>query len=163
MSPSKPGFAAIRKLAERGPEHSKLYEYLVQHFRRFSRATQNQKRVPWVDLAKLFSAEIGEPVTEVMARHTWSRVRQAAVRKKAAKAKIAAAHVPAVRSLMPSASPRDRVPIEYPRPQPLPPKPAEPSGPASPTDRTPAEARADAHIARMKRHFAERDGRKPTT
>ena len=162
MSSSKPGVTAICKVAERGPERSKLYDYLVQHFRRFDRATQAQKRVPWVKLAVLFSTEIGEPVTETTARHTWSRVKQANARKKAAKAQIAAARQRPARADMPSRFPANWRPPEYTPTPPSPPKLAVPSGPASPTDGAPVQSRADATIARMKRHFAERDGRKPT-
>lgn len=160
MTSSKPGLNAICKTAERGPVRSKLFDYLVEHHRRFSRATEGQ-RVPWVQLADKFSAAIGEPVTEAMARHTWSRVKQAVARKKAIKAKVAEARKTPVQADMPSRFPAGRQPLAYPQAPPPPPKPAEPSGPASPTDRTPAQARADAQIARMKRHFAERDGRKP--
>ena len=158
--------AALRQV-EQSSERSPLFYWMLdQHDALIAGAKGRKMR--WSELCITFERlgltnQHGERANELTARITWYRVRKEFARLRAyeaAQVKLPA-KPPAARSLMPSASPHERVPIEYPWPQPLPPKPAEPSGPASPTDRTPAQARADAQIARMRRRIAEADGRKP--
>ena len=158
--------ATLRQVGQSSERSSLFYFMLDQHDALIAGAKGRKMR--WSELCVTFEQlgltnQHGDTANELTARMTWYRVRKEIIRLRAYEAAQARlpAKPPAARSLMPSASPHDRVPIEYPRAQPSPPKPAEPSGPASPTDQSPAEARADAHIARMKRHFAERDGRKP--
>ena len=158
--------AALRQVEHSSDRSTLFYWMLEQHDALIARAKGRKMR--WSELCVTFEQlgltnQQGETANELTARITWYRVRKEVARLLAYEVAQASrpAKAPAARSLMPSASPRERVPIEYPRLQHLLPKPAEPSGPASPTDGSPAQSRADATIARMKRHFAERDGRKP--
>ena len=165
MKTKRSGTKAVLRKLDQSADHSPLFHFMVeQHDSMVARA--NGGRMRWTDLCVTFvqlglTTREGEPPDERNSRQTWYRVRKHVAQKRAEAARQAA-RAPAARTLLPSASPRERVPIEYPRPQPLPPKPAAPSGPVPPTDGTPGQSRADATIARMKRHFAERDGRKPT-
>ncbi len=160
MASDTPGLAAILEKLQRGPARSKLFDYLVKHHDRF--AAIARKRLPWAEIRAELEAETGGPVLEGQARKTWWRVKQAVARTKALKAEAAAARKRPRQADMPSRFPAGLRPLEYTRAPPPLSKPAEPSGPASPTDRTPAQARADAQIARMKRNCALADGRKPT-
>jgi hypothetical protein len=160
MPAPKPGLSAIMKKIKQGPQRTPLFHYLVEHHDRLLSMAAG-KKVPWSEIVEMLVTEIGEPVTEAIARKTWWRAKRAVERERSYKAEARAARTKPAQADMPSRFPMGRQPLEYTRAPSPSPKPAEPSGPTSPTDRTPAQARADAQIARMKRHFAERDGRKP--
>ncbi len=83
-------------------------------------AAANGARLLWADLCASFAemgltCRTGQPASPAVARMTWYRARRlVAQRQVAAQRRALTGLVP--RSLMPSASPRDRVPIETTRP-----------------------------------------------
>jgi len=163
--------AVLHKL-DRSADHSPLFHFMVeQHDSMVARA--NGGRMRWTDLCVTFASlglttREGEPPDEMNARQTWYRVRKAVAQKRAAAVR-AALNGLAPRSLMPSASPRARTPIENTRsPSSAAPATDTPSAiplpntgsdaPASAGGRISAE-QAAAKKARLMRTLAERSGR----
>ena len=156
-----PGLAAILRKIERPADRSTLFHWMVEHHDKLT-AAAGGGRLVWADLCASFTAmgltcRTGQPATPAVARTTWYRARQFVAAKKA-QAQRQALLGPAARSLMPSASPRARTPIErtFAAPIPLPGMGADSS--VAPRKLLSAEE-VQAKRDRLRRVMAERSGR----
>ena len=156
MSKSKPGLRVIMKRVKGGRERSALFHYLVKHHDRFVEEAPRGK-VPWTILVEDLSAEIGEPVTEAVARNTWLRVKRSVQTDRARKTTATFAQARPPQAAMPSRVSPGWAPI------PLPPAhPPVPSASTVPDAGPEISANAAETLARLRRHVNERSGRKPT-
>jgi len=172
MKTKRAGTRAVLQKLGQSADHSTLFHWMVEHHDSMV-ASANGGRIRWTDLCVTFTqlglkTREGEPPDERNSRQTWYRVRKVVAEKRARTARAALTGL-APRSLMPSASPRARTPIETTRP----------SSSAAPTIGTPlaiplprtgsdaptgaggpiSDEQVAAKKARMMRTLAERSGR----
>ncbi len=120
-------------------------------------AAANGARLVWADLCASFAdmgltCRTGQPATPDVARMTWYRARKLVAQRQAAAQRRALTGL-APRSLMPSASPRDRVPIERTRPTAAVEATVGPDGRRRLTDEE-----VQAKLDRLRKTMAERSG-----
>jgi hypothetical protein len=161
----------LKQIAQRG-DRSVLFHWMVEHHDEILDRAKGGKLI-WGKLCVKFrehglTNQLGQPVSERTARETWYQVRKVVAQRRADAERLAATGL-APRSLMPSASPRARTPIEHTRsPSSTAPATDTPSAiplpntgsdaPASAGGRISAE-QAAAKKARLMRTLAERSGR----
>lgn len=107
--------ATILRKVERPADRSALFHWMVEHHDKLL-AAGNGARLVWADLCVSFAemgltCRTGQPATPAVARLTWYRARKLVAQRQAAAQRRALTGL-APRSLMPSASPRARTPIE---------------------------------------------------
>ena len=150
------GLAAILRKIERPADRSTLFHWMVEHHDKLAAAADGNRMV-WADLCGSFTAmgltcRTGQPATPAVARTTWYRARKFVVHKRLLAQRQALTGW-APRSLMPSASPRGRTPIERPPPA----APAEQKvGPDGRVRLTDAEVQVK--MDRLRKTMAERSG-----
>ena len=170
MKTKRAGLRAILRKIEQPADRSSLFHWMVEHHDELL-ATANEARLAWADLCASFTElgltnRDGQPASQKTARLTWYRARKVVADKQARAArKVATGLSP--RSLMPSASPRSRTPLEITRlvSSQAPPVGSQPS--SSVAVQSPphneggpiSEDAAKAKIARLRRTLEERSGR----
>ena len=115
MKTKRSGTRAVLRKLDQSADHSTLFHWMVEHHDNMV-ARANGGRMRWTDLCVTFASlglttREGEPPDEMNARQTWYRVRKDVAQKRANATRAALTGL-APRSLMPSASPRARTPIE---------------------------------------------------
>jgi hypothetical protein len=172
MKTKRAGVRSILNQVRQRDDRSSLFHFMVEHHDRLVGEAAGGKFI-WPKLCLTFAAlgltnQKGEPTNEETARKTWQRARREVAEKRTRVARAALTGL-APRSLMPSASPGARTPIENTR---LPSSTAPETNTASaiplPNIGSDASARAGGPIsdeqvaakkARMMRTLAERSGR----
>lgn len=151
------GLKAILRKIERPADRSPLFHWMVEHHDELI-AAANGARLIWADLCASFTAlgltcRTGQPATPAVARTTWYRARKL-VAQRQARAQRKALTGMAPRSLMPSASPRARTPIEtIPTPAPSAERTVGPDGRIRLTD-----AEVQVKMDRLRKTMMERSG-----
>ena len=161
----------LKQIAQRG-DRSVLFHWMVEHHDEMLDRAKGGKLI-WGELCVTFrehglTNQLGQPVSERTARETWYQVRKVVAQRRADAERLAATGL-APRSLMPSASPRARTPIEYTRssssaaPTTSTPStiPLPSNGRGTPTDAggSVSDEEVEARMARLRRTLEERSGR----
>ena len=150
------GLAAILRKIKRPTDRSTLFHWMVERHDKLAAAADGNRMV-WGDLCASFAAmdltcRTGQPATPAVARTTWYRARKFVAHKRLLAQRRALTGL-TPRSLMPSASPQARTPIEKTPPA----APAErkvgPDGRVRLTD-----AEMQVKMDRLRKAMAERSG-----
>ena len=151
---NRTGLAAILRKIEHPADRSTLFHWMVEHHDELT-ASADGARLVWADLCASFAdmgltCRTGQPATPAVARMTWYRARKFVAHKRLLAQRQALTGL-APRSLMPSASPRPRTPIEKTSPAVTAERTVGPDGRVRLTD---AEVRAK--MDRLRKTMAER-------
>jgi hypothetical protein len=172
MKTKRAGVRSILNQVRQRDDRSSLFHFMVKHHDRLVAEAAGGKFI-WPKLCLTFAAlgltnQKGEPANEETARKTWQRARREVAEKRTRVARAALTGL-APRSLMPSASPRARTPIENTRsPSSTAPATDNPSAIPLPNAGSDTSASAGGRIsaeqaaakkARLMRTLAERSGR----
>ncbi len=119
MKTKRSGSRAILKQVEQRGDRSPLFHWMVEHHDEMLAKAKGGKLI-WVELCVAFrehglTNRLGLPASERTTREVWYQARKAVAQQRADAARQKATGL-APRSLMPSASPRPRTPIEITRP-----------------------------------------------
>ena len=172
MKTKRAGLRTVLRKIEQPADRSSLFHWMVEHHDQLL-ARANEARLVWADLCATFTElgltnRDGQPASQKIARLTWYRARKVVADKQVRAARKAATGL-APRSLMPSASPRARTPIEHMRssrseapaintPSPIP-LPKAGSDTSTRAGGLISDEQVAAKKARMMRTLAERSGR----
>lgn len=157
--------AILKQIAQRG-DRSPLFHWMVQHHDEMLDRAKGGKII-WGELCVTFQEhgltnQLGQPASKRTARETWYQARKAVAQQRTNAARLALTGL-APRSLMPSASPRARTPIETARSpgSPAPTTNTQSPGPDAPTGarKLVSDEEVAAKMARLRRAMQERSGR----